>query len=199
MASLVLGMTLSFAADAPALAKGGSGSLLSGYGAPGGGEQVLLGSTLVRGGGKAATPRPARSPQAIAAVPAVPLGGPKAAGAGGAKAGGRGGAKAGRAAAGGAATGGRVGAKGGRGVQAGAPGGGRSAAGGGARGTPSNGPALGVSTPEIQPVADASGSSGGAGRPLTGGELGGAGGVLAGLLGLGLVTDRLVTRPRLRH
>jgi hypothetical protein len=48
---LVLGMTLAAFASAPPLAQAGGGPLLSGYGGPGAGSQVILGGGLVGGGG----------------------------------------------------------------------------------------------------------------------------------------------------
>lgn len=67
--ALLLSIALAVSPAAPAAARGGS--LLSGYGGPGQGEQVLLGTQLFGGSGsRPAAPRRATSPSSIAVAPA---------------------------------------------------------------------------------------------------------------------------------
>lgn len=167
--ALLLAIALAVATAAPAAAAR-SGSLLSGYGGPGQGEQVLLGTQLFGAAGSpSAAPRRATSPASIAVVPA---GGPATA----APSGGTPPRPRSRGRRGPGASGGR-----GRAGSSGA------LAGGSRSGTPGAGDAA-TSPP---PAARGDRRPGNAGLPLDATQ-----GVVALLLALGLIAIALAT-PRL--
>lgn len=166
--ALLLLIALAVSPAAPAAARGGS--LLSGYGGPGQGEQVLLGTQLFGGSGsRPAAPRRATSPASIAVTPA---GSPPPA-----------------AASGGTPTRSRS-----RGRRSSSKSGGRDRAGssgalsGGSR---SGSPGAGDPATSPPPAAPGDRRPGSAGLPLDATQ-----GVVALLLALGLITIALAT-PRL--